>query len=136
MQAESQGRTVPVSASVASWLGVLFVMLFALNTIGGWVRLSGSGVAIPQWPIINGSLLPPLSDVGWEQVKAHYDADQQRLEGRVRLGELSPVNLGHRPRDLGEFKAMFMTEWSHRLLKRSTRRRFFRHHIGNRKLIE
>ena len=59
MQADPQGRTVPVSASVASWLGVLFVMLFALNTIGGWVRLSGSGVAIPQWPIINGSLLPP-----------------------------------------------------------------------------
>ena len=115
MQADPQGRTVPVSASVASWLGVLFVMLFALNTIGGWVRLSGSGVAIPQWPIINGSLLPPLSDTGWEQVKAHYDTDQQRLEGKVRLGELSPVNLGHRPRDLGEFKAMFMTEWSHRL---------------------
>lgn len=117
MKADPQGRTgpLPVSASVASWLGVLFVMLFALNTIGGWVRLSGSGVAIPQWPIINGSLLPPMTDTGWEQVKAHYDADQVRLEARVRLGELTPVNLGHRPRDLAEFKAMFMTEWSHRL---------------------
>jgi heme a synthase len=113
---DPQGRTgLPVSASVASWLGVLFVMLFLLNTIGGWVRLSGAGVAIPQWPIINGSLLPPLSDAGWEQVKAHYDADQERLAGRVRLGELSQVNLGHTPRDLAEFKAMFMTEWSHRL---------------------
>jgi len=120
MKADPQGHTgpVPVSApvaSVASWLGVLFVMLFALNTIGGWVRLSGSGVAIPQWPIINGSLLPPLSDTGWEQVKAHYDADQLRLEARVRMGELSLVNMGHTPRDLGEFKAMFITEWSHRL---------------------
>ncbi len=105
----------PVSASVASWLGVLFVMLFALNTIGGWVRLSGAGVAIPQWPIINGSLLPPLSEVGWEQVQAHYTADQERLVARIRRGELTETNLGHRPRDAAEFKLMFLTEWSHRL---------------------
>lgn len=120
IKADPQGRTglppAPATvASVASWLGVLFVMLFALNTIGGWVRLSGAGVAIPQWPIINGSLLPPMSDLGWEQVKAHYDADQERLAARVRLGELTPINLGHSPRSLAEFKAMFMTEWSHRL---------------------
>jgi len=121
IKADPQGRTgqippVPASvASVASWLGMLFVMLFALNTIGGWVRLSGSGVAIPQWPIINGSLLPPFSDQGWEQVKAHYDADQDRLAARVRVGELTQVNLGHSPRDLAEFKLMFFTEWSHRL---------------------
>lgn len=117
IKADHEGRigSVPVSASVASWLGVLFVMLFALNTIGGWVRLSGAGVAIPQWPIINGSLLPPMSELGWEQVKAHYDADQERLAARVRAGELSQVNLGHRPRDLEEFRLMFMTEWSHRL---------------------
>ena len=110
------GRSAaPVSASVASWLGVLLVMLFALNAIGGWVRLSGAGVAIPQWPIINGSLLPPMSDQGWEAVKAHYVTDQERLAARIRLGELTATNLGHSPRDLNEFKAMFMTEWSHRL---------------------
>ena len=110
------GRTAaPVSASVASWLGVLLVMLFALNTIGGWVRLSGAGVAIPQWPIINGSLLPPMSDQGWEEVRAHYVTDQERLAARIRLGELTATNLGHSPRDLNEFKAMFITEWSHRL---------------------
>ncbi len=119
-KADPQGHigALPVSApvaSVAAWLGVLFVMLFALNTIGGWVRLSGSGVAIPQWPIINGSLLPPLSENGWEQVQAHYDADQERLVARIRAGELTETNLGHRPRDLAEFKLMFMTEWSHRL---------------------
>jgi heme a synthase len=115
--ADTTNRTVasPVSASVASWLSVLFVMLFALNTVGGWVRLSGAGVAIPQWPIINGSLLPPMSEEGWGQVKSHYDADQERLEGRIRLGELTPTNLGHRPHDMVEFRAMFMTEWSHRL---------------------
>ncbi|MBA3937354.1 MAG: COX15/CtaA family protein [Planctomycetes bacterium] len=102
--------------SVAPWLGVLFVMLFALNTIGGWVRLSGAGVAIPQWPIINGSLLPPLTAAGWDAVKAGYDADQERLAQRVRRGELAPGNLGRQAGDLAEFKGMFLTEWSHRLL--------------------
>ncbi len=102
-------------ASVASWLGVLLVMLFTLNTIGGWVRLSGAGVAIPQWPVVNGSLLPPLSEQGWSEVKAAYDADQARLLARVAHGELTAGNLGRAPRDLSEFKGMFLTEWSHRL---------------------
>jgi cytochrome c oxidase assembly protein subunit 15 len=111
-QPSSLSRT---RASVASWLGALLVMLFSLNTIGGWVRLSGSGVAIPQWPVVNGSLLPPLSDQGWSEVKAAYDADQARLLERVRHGGLTAGNLGRAPRDLGEFKGMFLTEWSHRL---------------------
>ena len=102
-------------ASVASWLGVLLVMLFTLNTIGGWVRLSGSGVAIPQWPIVNGSLLPPISEQGWREVKTAFDADQVRLAERVRLGELSAGNLGRSPRDMADFQVMFLTEWSHRL---------------------
>ena len=82
VDAAADRTAAPVSASVASWLGVLLVMLFALNTIGGWVRLSGAGVAIPQWPIINGSLLPPMSDQGWEEVRAHYVTDQERLASR------------------------------------------------------
>jgi cytochrome c oxidase assembly protein subunit 15 len=90
-------------------------MLFTLNTIGGWVRLSGSGVAIPQWPIVNGSLLPPLTERGWSEVRNSYEADQERLAQRVRHGELAAGNLGHAPHDLAEFKAMFLTEWSHRL---------------------
>lgn len=105
----------PAQASVASWLAVLFLMLFALNTIGGWVRLSGAGVAIPQWPIINGSLLPPMTDEGWAQVRASYDADQARLASRIAAGGLTHSNLGRQPRDLAEFRSMFLTEWSHRL---------------------
>lgn len=111
----AQRPASPAQASVASWLGALFLMLFALNTIGGWVRLSGAGVAIPQWPIINGSLLPPLTDEGWAQVKATYDADQARLAERIAAGGLTHSNLGRQPRDLAEFRVMFLTEWSHRL---------------------
>lgn len=104
-----------VARSVAPWLTVLLVLIFALNAIGGWVRLSGSGVAIPQWPIVNGSLLPPASEESWQTVYASFEADQQRLTQRVAKGELSIANLGRAPNGIAEFKHMFLIEWSHRL---------------------
>ncbi|MBA2480886.1 MAG: COX15/CtaA family protein [Planctomycetes bacterium] len=103
-------------ASVASWLGVLFVMLFTLNTIGGWVRVSGSGIAIPQWPLINDSLLPPSDDAGWLAVHADWQRHQNALRERIGRGELSSGNLGRAPIDLADFRSMFLTEYSHRLL--------------------
>lgn len=113
----SAGVAEPTShASVASWLGVLFVMLLTLNTLGGWVRISGSGIAIPQWPLINGSLLPPVDDQGWLAVRADWESHQDRLRERVRLGELSEANLGRAPADLREFRGMFLTEYGHRLM--------------------
>lgn len=101
--------------SVAPWLGVLFALLFSLNSLGGWVRLSGSGVAIPQWPLVDGSLLPPLGEVAWLRVKASYDADQKRLNRKVEQGDLSHANRGRIPASLADFKTMFLIEWAHRL---------------------
>lgn len=107
-------------AGAAAWLGVLFCLLFALNTMGGWVRLSGSGVAIPHWPVIDlGShwtLLPPFSDDGWRTMHAEFQAHQAKLQARVDTGELTAANLGRQPRDAADFRAMFLTEWSHRFL--------------------
>ncbi len=107
--------------SLAPWLGVLLCLIIGLNALGGWVRLSGSGVAIPQWPLIEldggrHSLLPPMDAAGWAAVRARYDADQRRLSERVLRGELLAANLGCAPRTDGEFRMMFLTEWSHRLL--------------------
>lgn len=107
-------------AGAAAWLGVLFCLLFALNTMGGWVRLSGSGVAIPHWPVIDlGShwtLLPPFSGEGWRTMHAEFQAHQAKLQARVEAGELTAANLGRQPRDAADFRAMFLTEWSHRFL--------------------
>ena len=105
---------------MASWLGVLFVLVFVLNLAGGWVRLSGAGVAIPHWPLIDvgGSrtLLPPMTSSGWDAVHAAYLDHQARLYERVDKGELTRANLGRVPVDRGEFRGMFLTEWTHRLL--------------------
>lgn len=103
-------------ASVASWLGVLLVMMLSLNTLGGWVRLSGSGIAIPQWPLIHGSLLPPLHAQGWAAVRADWEAHQRELQARVDAGTLAPANLGRTPQDDADFRSMFLTEYAHRLL--------------------
>lgn len=116
----ADGAAAAARRSLAPWLGVLFVLVFALNLAGGWVRLSGSGVAIPQWPLIETAhgrtLLPPFSATGWEEMRLAWVDHQERLRERIERGELSPVNLGRRPADAGEFRAMFLTEWSHRLL--------------------
>ena len=113
--------STPARASVAAWLSVLFCLVFALNTVGGWVRLSGSGVAIPHWPVIElrdggWTLLPPFSEAGWQDMHDAFRGHQARLMDRVERGELSAANLGRQPQDDGDFRYMFLTEWSHRLL--------------------
>ena len=107
-------------AGVAAWLGLLFCLVFTLNTAGGWVRLSGSGVAIPHWPVIERgdgwTVLPPFSEPGWQEMYGQFNEHQERLQARVEAGELTTANLGRQPRDTDEFRTMFLTEWSHRFL--------------------
>jgi cytochrome c oxidase assembly protein subunit 15 len=110
----------PIRAGVAAWLGVLFCLVFTLNTVGGWVRLSGSGVAIPHWPVIERgntwTLLPPFTSEGWADMQAAFELHQARLQARIERGELTAANRGRQPRDANDFRTMFLTEWSHRLL--------------------
>jgi heme A synthase len=109
---------------VASWLGVLLVMLCCLNVAGGWVRLSGAGVAIPQWPLIEldggrKTLLPPLDTAGWEATHAAWATHQEMLLGKANAGQIHSRALGRQPTDLSGFQVMFLTEWLHRLLAAS-----------------
>ncbi len=109
-------RSGQLRASVVPWLGVLLLMMLSLNTLGGWVRLSGSGIAIPQWPLIHGSLLPPLGSQAWSEVRADWEQHQAALRRKVESGELAEGNLGREPQDDADFKLMFLTEYAHRLL--------------------
>lgn len=112
-------RATP-GARLAGWLTVLLAGLFLLNTAGGWVRLSGAGVAIPHWPVVEldggrKSLLPPFTEAGWLAAHGAWAEHQARLRARIDAGELHGLAVGRQPADLGAFRAMFLTEWLHRL---------------------
>ncbi|MGH8005148.1 MAG: COX15/CtaA family protein [Limisphaerales bacterium] len=86
---------------IAGWLLFLTLLVFVLILWGGVVRLSGSGLSIPDWPLINGSLLPPTSEVEWQAVFTKYQATTE---------------LGLAPISLDEFKTLFWIEYAHRFL--------------------
>lgn len=117
---QSVEATAP-RAVLAGWLTILLAGLFCLNTAGGWVRLSGAGVAIPHWPLIEldqgrKTLLPPFSEEGWAAAQAAWAGHQATLRAKIEAGEIHGAALGRQPGSLGEFRAMFLTEWFHRLL--------------------
>ena len=105
-----------VPTNVGAWLGVLFLLLLMLISIGGLVRLSGSGLSIPEWPFVNGSLLPPMSEGAWDTVHQEFVRDQERLREAKFSGAYGIGSLGHVPADRAEFKVMFLIEWSHRAM--------------------
>ena len=111
--------TDPVPKTVKLSFGVLILLMLTLVSVGGFVRLSGSGLSIPEWPKVNGSYLPPLTEVDWITVKAAYDLDQERLIELGRMRRPGLGSLGHMPQDLSEFKRMFLIEWSHRAIAAS-----------------
>ena len=105
-------------ASVAMWFAALFMLIMLQCAVGGFVRLSESGLSIPDWPLldINGekSLLPPLSDDKWLILRDKMEDDYDRL---LELANSDAVGIGKvrkPPHDLSEFKVMFYIEWSHR----------------------
>lgn len=120
--AASHALRQPLSpaASVTTWLGVLFALILLLIAVGGYVRLSGSGLSIPDWPLIRvgdqWSLLPPVSESGWLAVRERYDADQTTLKSKQSAGVIGLGSLGSFAHDLPTFKRLFLTEWCHRFV--------------------
>ena len=72
--------------------------------LGGYTRLSGSGLSITEWKPLHGAL-PPLNDVQWQEEFANYRATPQYAK----------VNEGM---ELPEFKSIYWPEYLHRLLGR------------------
>lgn len=62
------------------WFLILSLLLATLVLVGGFVRVSGSGLSIPEWPLIQGSLLPPFSRQGWQEVYKTYYREIHNLE--------------------------------------------------------
>lgn len=99
---------------VAGLLATLLVLVFGIVALGGYVRLSGSGLAIPEWPRFTveirvdpatgqetkvKSVFPPTTERGWEILQATFVREIPGYEGGIALNE---------------FKRMFWIEWGHR----------------------
>ena len=91
--------------AVRIWLITGCLLIAAMVTIGGITRLTGSGLSITEWDVIMGAL-PPLSESGWQELFAKYQATPQYQQVNTHFG-------------LGEFKQIFWWEYTHRLLGRA-----------------
>lgn len=92
------------SRTVAVWLFVCALLVFAMVVVGGATRLTGSGLSITEWKPIMGAL-PPMTDADWHDAFEKYRA----------IPQYQQVNAGM---SLDAFKGIFWWEWAHRQLGR------------------
>ena len=89
---------------VATWLLLLYLMVFAMVIVGGATRLTGSGLSMVEWHPLMGAL-PPLSESDWVETFQKYQASPQYQRVNHWMA-------------LSDFKRIFLWEYAHRLLGR------------------
>ncbi len=90
--------------AILIWLMFCVQLIALVVLIGGYTRLSGSGLSITQWKPIHG-IIPPLNEAEWLEEFAGYQTTPQY---RLINGDMS----------ISGFKAIFWPEYIHRLLGR------------------
>ena len=86
------------------WIFASLVLVFLIIIVGGLTRLTNSGLSIIEWELFKG-ILPPLTDVAWEQYFEKYKTIPQ-----FKLINFDMV--------IEEFKVIFYWEYFHRILAR------------------
>ncbi|MCP8939125.1 COX15/CtaA family protein [Alsobacter sp. SYSU M60028] len=91
-------------AGVRVWLWALAALVFCMVVVGGATRMTGSGLSITEWRPVMGAI-PPLDAADWAAEFAKYrESPQYQIQNSGMT--------------LGEFKAIYWWEWSHRQLGR------------------
>jgi cytochrome c oxidase assembly protein subunit 15 len=98
------GLGAPGMGAVRVWLFVVAALIFAMVSLGGATRLTGSGLSITEWQPILGTV-PPLSEAGWQEAFEKYK-------------QIPQYKLINRGMSLGAFKVIYWWEWTHRFLGR------------------
>lgn len=86
---------------IGLWLLTICVMVFAMVVLGGFTRLTESGLSMTDWRPVTG-WFPPMSDTAW----------QTQFDGYRLSPEYQKINRGM---SLAEFKEIFWLEYLHRL---------------------
>ena len=89
---------------LAVWLLFILALLVVMIVLGGFTRLTESGLSMVNWHPVTG-WLPPLDELAWEQVFADYRKSPEYLEMNAGMTN-------------SEFKSIFWLEYLHRLLGR------------------
>ncbi|MBV0899955.1 MAG: COX15/CtaA family protein [Wolbachia endosymbiont of Fragariocoptes setiger] len=92
--------------AVAYWVLLCCIMIVLMVGIGGFTRLTHSGLSITEWNPITG-ILPPLSKQEWIKEKSKYESTP---EYKVFNHDIS----------IKEFQIIYMIEYIHRLIARFT----------------
>ena len=96
--------SVEQSSWLKIWLWTLLISLISLILVGGWTRLTDSGLSIVEWKPLTG-MIPPFSSEGWIVEFEKYKS----------IPEFKLVNFAI---TMDEFKFIYWWEWGHRQLAR------------------
>ena len=94
----------PVSKSIGYWLLTGAVLVIAMVILGGYTRLSHSGLSMVTWKPVTG-VIPPMNENQWQTEFQDY---QTSPEYKLRNYHFT----------LDEFKEIYWPEFYHRLLGR------------------
>ncbi len=89
---------------VIAWLICVCALIAILISIGGYTRLTNSGLSIVEWAPISG-IVPPTDELQW----------QDEFENYKQFQEFKVINPDLK---LGGFKRIFWIEYLHRLIAR------------------
>ena len=98
LERQAQNRTV------AYWLLLCCGLVFIMVVLGGFTRLTGSGLSMVDWRPLMG-VLPPMGDAEWQRVFELYQQSPEFQKVNSEFG-------------VHEFKSIFWLEYLHRLLGR------------------
>ncbi|HRQ40053.1 MAG TPA: COX15/CtaA family protein [Chloroflexota bacterium] len=90
--------------AITNWLFVVCGLIMFMVVLGGYVRLTRSGLSIVEWNPISG-VVPPIGDAAWEAEFAKYQ----------QTPEFQKINT---TMTLEGYKRIFYVEYVHRLLAR------------------
>ena len=90
--------------AVANWLLIGAFLVIAMVVVGGYTRLSHSGLSMVTWKPVTG-WLPPMSDTAWADAFEQYKTSPEYIKRNYDF-------------TMAEFKEIFWPEFYHRLLGR------------------
>lgn len=102
--APTQAAATPQTNAVGRWLWCLAALVFLMVVLGGATRLTESGLSITEWKPVTG-VIPPLSHAAW-------------LEAFEKYKQIPQYEALFPDMTLGHFQAIFLMEWTHRLVGR------------------